>query len=302
MTAAVVIANPIAGSGLGRLSGPAARDLLRGRGVEAGLCLTCGPGHAAQLVREAVAAGASLVVAVGGDGTVHEVASGLVGTRAVLGVLPTGSGNDFARAIGCFTRPEALAALAAGRDRAFDSGWLDGDFFCNSLGLLASGLVSLRAARMWRRLGGARYSLASAMVLLGYRGDEVVWTLEDAAGQVRTLRGRYLLAEICNTPFTGGGFCFAPRAHPADGQLDACLIGKIAPWTAMGQLPKAAGGGRLAHPAISVSPFRRLKFMVSRPVGFHRDGEPGMLAAGTHRVDIAEKSLLVRVPADWDGA
>ena len=238
----------------------------------------------------------------GGDGTVHEVASGLVGTEAALGVLPSGSGNDFARAIGCFTRPAALDALAGQRDVAFDTGRLNGDFFVNSLGLLASGLVSLGAARMWRKLGGARYSLASAKVLLSYFGDEVVWQMEDPAGRTRTLRGPYLLAEICNTRFTGGGFRFAPEAHPADGLLDACLIRKIAPWTAMRQLPKAAQGGRLDHPAISVSPFRRLEFMVSRPVGYHRDGEPGMLEAGTHRVEIVEKSLLVRVPADWDGS
>jgi len=302
MTATVVIANPIAGSGRGRLSGPEACALLRGRGIEARFQPTGHAGHARELAREAAQAGASLVVAVGGDGTVHEVAAGLVGTETALGVLPSGSGNDFARAVGCFTRPTALEALTGGRDLAFDSGRLDGDLFVNSLGLLASGMVSLRASRLWRRLGGVRYSLASAMTLLSYFGDEVIWKLEDGAGQVEIREGRYLLAEICNTPFTGGGFRFAPDAHPADGRLDACLIRSIAPWTAMRQLPKAAGGGRLDHPAISVSPFRRLEFMVSRPVGYHRDGEPGMLEAGTHAVDIVEKSLLVRVPADWDGS
>ncbi len=301
MTSTVVIANPIAGSGRDRLSGPQACAMLAERGIQARFLPTGHSGHATELAREAAAGGARLVVAVGGDGTVHEVAAGLVGTEAALGVLPSGSGNDFARAVGAYRREDALEALVTGRDLTFDSGRLDGDFFVNSLGLLGSGLVSGRAARMWRRLGGLRYSLASAWVLLSYFGQEVRWERTDPDGGVEVIEGKYLLAEICNAPFTGGGFRFAPEAHPADGRLDACLISRVAPWTALFLLPRAAGGGRLEHPAISVSPFRRLEFKVAQPVGYHRDGEPGMLDAGTHVIEIHEKSLLVRVPAEWDG-
>lgn len=301
MMQTVVIANPIAGSGRGRLSGPAACAMLAERGMEARFLPTERPGHAPELAAGAAAGGASLVIALGGDGTVHEVASGLAGTATALGVLPSGSGNDFARAIGCFRLDDALAALTGGRDAPFDTARLDGDFFVNSLGLLASGLVSVQASRLWRFLGGARYTLASARVLLGYFGQDVLWTLEGPDGALEQRDGRFLLAEICNTMFTGGGFRFAPEAHPGDGRLDACIIRKIAPWTAMAQLPKAARGGSLDHPAISVSPIRRLEFKVDRPTGYHRDGEPGMLAAGTHTVTIDEKNLLVRVPADWDG-
>ncbi len=143
------------------------------------------------------------------------------------------------------------------------------------------------------------FSDTSASILLSYFGQEVAWKMVRADGSEEELKGKYLMAEICNSPFTGGGFRFAPGAHLADGLLDACLIKKIAPWTAMIQLPKAAGGGRLDHPAISVSPIKRLEFTVDRPVGYHRDGEAGMLPAGTHVVSINRKSLRVRVPASW---
>ena len=67
----------------------------------------------------------------------------------------------------------------------------------------------------------------------------------------------------------------------------------------MRQLPKAASGKRLEHPSISVSPCTRLEFSVATPVGFHRDGEAGYLAAGTHVVQIESQSIRVRVPARW---
>ncbi len=295
----VIIANPFAGTFSGRLDGSSACRLLSDAGFSAELRATNAPGHGTELAQQAAREGVDLVISLGGDGTVHEVAKGLAGTETPLGVLPSGSGNDFARAVGCFTMEEAVQTLSTGIDRVFDTASLDGEFFINSLGLLASGLISVRSARLWRWLGHWRYTVASAFTLLSYFGQDVHWRLHRGDELVFERKGRYLLAEICNAPFTGGGFRFAPDAKPHDGKLDACLIRHISPWTAMRQLPKAASGKRLHHPAISVSPCTRLEFTVDRPVGFHRDGEAGFLAAGTHVVQIESKSIRVRVPARW---
>ena len=102
MRSIAVIANPFAGTSRGRLSGAEAVAALRQTGFDARLCPTEGPGHARQLAAE-IAGHSDLVVALGGDGTIHEVAGGLVGTDCPLGVLPSGSGNDFAVGIGCGT-------------------------------------------------------------------------------------------------------------------------------------------------------------------------------------------------------
>lgn len=295
----VIIANPFAGTSRKRLDGRTAEDLLKGAGFHAEFRPTEASGHATELARQAAAEGVDLVVGLGGDGTVHEVARGLAGTPTPLGVLPSGSGNDFARAVGCFTVDEAVKTLSSGRDVNFDTASLDGDFFINSLGLLASGLISVRSARLWRWLGHWRYTIASAATLLSYFGQEVHWKLYNGDELFLERKGRYLLAEICNAPFTGGGFRFAPEAMPDDGLLDACLIRHIYPWTAMSQLPRAASGQPLNHPSISVSPCTRLEFKVDRPVGFHRDGEAGFLAAGNHAVQIEDDSIRVRVPAGW---
>ena len=295
----VIIANPFAGTSRGRLDGSDASRLLTEAGFHAEFRPTEGAGHATELATEAAAQGVDLVVSLGGDGTVHEVSKGLVGTDTAFGVLPSGSGNDFARAVGCFTVDQAVHTLSTGTDRLFDTASLDGDFFINTLGLLASGLISVRSAQLWRWLGHWRYTAASAITLLSYFGQDIHWRLHRGEDLVLDHKGRYLLAEICNAPFTGGGFCFTPDARPDDGQLDACLIKRIAPWTAMRYLPKATTGEPLIHPAISVSPCTRLEFTVDAPVGFHRDGEAGFLAAGTHVVQIENQSIRVRVPADW---
>jgi len=295
----VIIANPFAGTSRGRLHGEAACNLLSGAGFQAEFRPTTGPGHAVELAREAALEGVDMVVSLGGDGTVHEVARGLVGTTTVLGVLPSGSGNDFARAVGCRTVEEALHTLSTGRDQLFDTASLDGEFFINSLGLLASGLISVRSARLWRWLGHWRYTIASAATLLSYGGQEVHWRLHRGDELVLEEKGRFLLAEICNAMFTGGGFVFAPDARPDDGLLDAFLVRHIAPWTAMRQLPKAKSGKPLEHNSVTTTACTRIEFSVDRAVGFHRDGEAGFLAAGTHVVQLESQSIRVRVPAGW---
>lgn len=294
MSAVAVIANPFAGPGRGRVPGEQVVQLLTGRGLKAELMATQGPGHATRLARDASRTCAA-VVAVGGDGTVHEVAEGLAGTDCPMGVLPSGSGNDFARGVGCVDLDSSLLAICGGKTLDCDTGRLDGRFFVNSVGLLASGLVSLRASRLWRWLGRHRYVVASALTLLSYRGQRVRWQLS-GGGPATQLDERFLLAEICNGPYTGGGFRFAPGATFADGQLDACLIRPVSLLTGLTLLGPASRGETLDHPAISLVGCSRIAFYVEEPVGYHLDGEPGMLPAGEHVIELEAANLKVLVP------
>ncbi len=295
MSRSLVIANPYSGRSRNRLGGEEAGDLLRKMGHEVEVRLTAGPGDA--VVQAGRAAGRfDLVVAVGGDGTVHEAATGLAGTGCPLAVLPTGSGNDFAVGIGCATVDEGLAAIAAGQDMSLDVCAFDGEIFVNSLGLLASGLVSGRAARLWRWLGSGRYTLAAVATMLNYRGQEVVWEIERNDGP-ETISGRFFFAEICNGPLTGGGFRFAPDARYDDGLLDACLIRPVGPVTGLKLLPAASRGERLEHEAISVVQCPRLNFTCAEPVAVHLDGEPKVMPAGRHTIEVLPEKLTVRMIA-----
>jgi len=293
---ATVIANPFAGSGRNRLDGDRAVQLLQARGVTARLRPTTGTGDATDLAREAATDGADLVVAVGGDGTVHETAMGLVGTGTPLGVLPSGSGNDFARGIGCPTVADGLAAICDGRIVQVDVAHVDDQRFINSLGLFAAGLISGRAATYWRWLGGLRYTLATLVTLVDYRGQDVVWEFGDGTRE----EGRILMVEICNGPTTGGGFRLAPGARLDDGWLDGFLVHPVSAVSGMGMVPRAARGQRIEHPAVHYRRDRELRFSATGPVAYHRDGEPGVLPAGEHTVGIIPEKLSVRVPASWD--
>jgi len=284
-----VIANPVAGTSRGRIGGDRACALLAERGAEAVLHLTEGPGHATDLAREA-AASADCVVAVGGDGTLMETATGLAGTGCPLAVLPSGSGNDFATANGIASLQAGLDSVFSGHIRELDVGELDGELFFNSVGLLGSGLVSGTAAGLWRWLGKYRYVLAGAAVIARLRGQRVRWL--GPGSEEAVIDDRFMLVEICNGPLTGGGFRFAPDAAFDDGLLDICLVRTMSPWTALGILPKASRGRIIDHGAVSVVRANDMRFESAEPVTYHRDGEAGVLEPGIHRIRIREEKLL----------
>jgi diacylglycerol kinase (ATP) len=289
----LVIANPSSGNSRKRFDPRKADLLLREMGHEVTVHLTTGPGDATVQAAQA-SGGFDLVVAMGGDGTVHEVAIGVAGTGCPMAVLPSGSGNDFATGIGCPTVTAGLAAIASGEDHPLDVCALDGEKFVNSLGLLASGLVSGGASHMWRWLGGARYTLAAVGTLMKYRGQNVDWEVAGGHGP-ETISGRFFFAEVCNGPLTGGGFRFAPDARFDDGLLDACLIRPVGPVAGLKLLPAASRGDRIEHEAISVVQCQGLAFTSDEPVAVHLDGEPKMVSAGRHVIEVLSEKLLVRM-------
>jgi len=293
-----LIANPYSGTPQGRQGPAGIAEEIRRAGHEVEVALTEGPKHATELAVSG-SAGFDMVVAMGGDGTVHEVACGLVGTGCPMGVLPAGSGNDFARGIGCYTQPEGLAAILTGRDVEVDACSLDGRTFVNSLGLLGSGLVSNRAATLWRWLGGYRYVLAAVKTLMNYRGQDVSWTFTDTSGET-IIEDRFFFAETCNGPMTGGGFRFAPDAVLDDGRMDVCLIRPMNPLSGLRLLPAASRGERMEHERIDLVSCSELTFTCDETVGYHLDGEAGYLEPGRHTIRVLEEKLTVRVPTDWN--
>ena len=134
-----VIINPLSGArgrSLGASRAALAGRLLASRGLEGRIRVTEYPGHASELARQALAEGASLVCAWGGDGTVNEVASALAYTSVPLGVIPEGSGNGFARELGIYLSPEkALDVAINGRERIIDAGQIGDRVFFNLAGI-----------------------------------------------------------------------------------------------------------------------------------------------------------------------
>jgi len=219
------------------------RAVLERRLGPVDVAMTQSPAHAIELTREAVRDGSRLVVAVGGDGTLHEVANGILdaGGGAALGYVGQGTGGDFRRTLGIEHRLDAYVdAIASGRERAVDVGKLryraaDGStkerWFVNILSAGMGGLVDRYVSETTRALGGkAAYFLASTRALVACQRGRLKCDVRlDGDHHQRTVE-TFMIA-ICNGRYFGSGMHVAPMAEPDDGRFDVVSMdapGKLA--------------------------------------------------------------------------
>jgi diacylglycerol kinase (ATP) len=289
-----VILNPAAGL---RRRRPArglalAERVLARHGAIGTARLTEGPGHAADLARAAVAAGAVMVCAWGGDGTVNEVAGAVAGTSAALGIVPAGSGNGLARELGLPWDPARALAIALGRrERVIDAGEVDGRLFVNLAGIGLDAAVAARFnARGPARRGLLPYVAITARELFRYRCREYAIRVDGDTWQERAL------AVVCaNARQYGGGAVVAPAARPDDGRLDLVVVAPRAPLTALCQGPHLFRGTLARVAGVRMAPFTTAEIAGTEPILFHVDGETA--AGGTRlRVRVRPGVLRVRVP------
>ncbi len=289
MDSAAVILNPTAGPPRRRLDASSAGALLRREGFAVEVCLTSRRGEAIELAARA-AERHPVVAAAGGDGTCREVAIGLLQTGAALAVLPTGSGNDFARGLGIRDAPAGAAAAGRRATRQLDVGYLAGRPFVNSAGLFLSGDVSRRAGRIPRQAGPLRYALGALAAMLAQRPVRACWELD---GEAEGRSGAWTLAELGNGPLCGGGFRLTPGADPTDGLLDFCLVGPLSPGEMFGLFRAARHGTHLRHRQVNCPRAAGARLRLEEPAWIHLDGEPELLAAGDHAVRLLAGRLRV---------
>ncbi len=185
------------------------------------------PGHAEELARAAVEEGTGLIIAVGGDGTINEVSRALLNTAAVLGVIPTGSGNAFARTLGLPLRPDDacrfLSADPVSGPRTIDAGTIDGHCFLTTAGIGIDALTCWIYANRGRRSrrGLLPYLSAALQASTQFQPGEVTITVDDEA----PLRLTPALLTIANGDQFGYGAVIAPGARMDDGELDLRVVG-----------------------------------------------------------------------------
>jgi len=234
---------------------------------------TEGPGHAQVLAAQAVRQGAKHVVAVGGDGTVHEVANGLLGgnTDAALGVVPIGSGNDFAKLLGLFGHDplHAVARLVTARSRRFDAGRVAGEWFVNSVGFGFAPAVVKTRNRMQHLRGFLSYLVP--VVQTFFQFEPMVFDVTAAGFHER---GYMMMIEVCNGTTSGGSYRFAPDADPADGKLDVCLIRRVSLPRFLVAIPRVMRGTHVKMREVAL--IKTAKLVVRSPeqaLLLHVDGE-----------------------------
>lgn len=270
MTEALVVVNPAAGGGRARQVGVRLGGLWAAAGAQ---CVsTQAPGHAGRLARQAAERGVERVVVVGGDGTLSDVANGLMGTEVGLGVVPAGTGNDFARAIRVPTRPEQAARLALeGPAR-----WIDLPHIRTRQRSLAFVNVAgcgfdAEVVRRTPASGGAcTYVLGVLKTLMACRARVLRLTVD---GQ--PLERRVVAVAVANGPRYGAGLLIAPAAVVDDGLLDVCLLGDLGRFELLRLLPGMYRGAHRGHPRVEFFRCRELRAVSIAPGGVscQADGE-----------------------------
>jgi diacylglycerol kinase (ATP) len=295
-----VILNPTAGAGAATKAWPGVRAVLAASGAVA-LAETAGRGHAAVLAEAAARAGWSTVVAMGGDGTIHEVANGLLRasegavTSAALGIVAVGSGNDFALLAGVPRDPlEAARRIASGVERRVDVGRVGDRWFTNGVGVGLDARVAVEANRNRRLAGIGIYLWALARVLRSYRPQ--VMRVEIDGGEV--IERPLTLATVGNGARHGGGFWICPAAKIDDGLLDVCICDGLGTLQILGFLPRTLRGTHVGASCVHMRTARRVRISSETPFAVHADGEILFEAARELEIEIAPGRLrLLGSPA-----
>lgn len=252
---------------------------------------------------------ADAILIFGGDGTVHRHLEQLVELHLPVLVVPCGSGNDFARALGVAKRRDALAAwsqfVKGGPNVwAIDLGVIKpfageapaphghGHFFCCVGGVGLDGEVARRANRLPRWLrGNGGYAFTLLPALAQFTPPETMLTLPD--GESRQTR-RTLLAAFANTPTFGGGMKIAPHARLDDGKLDICIVGDVSKAKLLSLFPTIYFGRHLSITEVEYFQAEGLRLQSDTPVDVYADGE--YVCQTPVEVGVARQALRVIVP------
>jgi diacylglycerol kinase (ATP) len=278
----VLIANPRSGNGQVARELPEVERQVQARNLRYRLVTTDGPGHATRLARESLEGGERFLVAVGGDGTVHEVVNGMiekdrpVAEDAVLGVVAAGSGSDFVRTFGLpgdairsvrHLDGENLYELDVIR-ADYRAGDGDGTRYVPNIAEVGmGGAVVARAQRLPRRYGRSRYFLGFWLSLGRYRPCEIT-----VRADRKEFSGRANNVVVANCQFYGGGMKISPRSYPGDGVIDV-QISTGPKSEAFTLLPKIYRGEHIPHPHIKELRGKTIAVDAERPLPVEGDGE-----------------------------
>ncbi len=237
------------------------------------------PGHAVELARQAALDGYEMVVAVGGDGTVHEVVNGLMqapaGKRPILGVVPVGSGNDFAHSVHVPMKPDhALLHALRGEPSSVDIGLLTDEngrreYFDNTVGIGFDAVVTIRSHKLPIVRGFLMYLTAVIQTILLNHDPAHLKIHTDT----ETWEQGTIMLTVCNGAREGGGFLVAPDANNSDGVLNYATVTQCSRLTMLRLVPEVMKGTHGRFKQVRLGECQQLSLTADRPLYIHADGE-----------------------------
>ncbi len=239
-------------------------------------------------------AGARVVVAWGGDGTVNEVATALVGTSAALAVIPAGSGNGLARMLGMPSNAvRAIGRILNGTDRAIDVGDIDGHPFVNVAGVGFDAHIAAAFAAIGRaRRGFLRYGAIVLRQLRSYESRTYTVAFDAPDDRAMTTHRAFLLS-FANGRQWGNGAIIAPSAELDDGALEAVVVEDRGRGAVLRSVPRLFAGTIESAPGVSICRIQSAVVRSDGPVLYHADGEP-YVGGSSIQVSIRPRALRLR--------
>ena len=300
---AKVIVNPAAGANSTQRKWPGIHNLLKQSGLSFDFQFTESRGHGIELAKAAASDGYRYLVAVGGDGTVHEVANGILEAgnpqETFLGIICTGTGSDFSRTIGVSREfPDACSSLTNPRRVLIDVGSVkyqqNGQslqrYFINYAGIGIDAEV-VRATERFPKFFGGTVPYLTGLVgsFIGYRNKPVVLQIGNRVAE----RARVLSVVVANGRYYGGGMQIAPEAKTDDSLFDLVIVGDIGKFDLIKTMPRVYKGTHLTHPKVRLEKETSVAIQSSRKFLVHADGE--LLGEGPVSFSLIEKGLCLAV-------
>jgi YegS/Rv2252/BmrU family lipid kinase len=286
------IMNPIAGGGrdLTRIGRIISTILIRNRNCDFEIRVTSKRGEAYEIAKSVVNQDYYAVAAVGGDGTVNEVASALVNSNIRLGIIPVGSGNGLARGLNLpLTLRRAIRSLCTGDTRKIDVGKIEDRYFFATTGLGFDAVIG-KLFDEGNLRGPLPYFYIGIREFFTYKPKEYILRFDEQEEKVRAL-----IVAVANTNQFGNGALIAPLAKPDDGLLDICIIKDVNAFNAFKELPKLFTGQLPKSEYYRFFKTQRVEIIREEPAPIHVDGEP--VNGGVHlTVEILPGALSVVIP------
>jgi len=273
-----LIFNPIANLGRAWNAASALRPIIA-ENIDADWAGTVYPTHATELARKAAEDGYDLVIAMGGDGTMHEVLNGLMQVpaekRPKLGLVPLGSGNDLSFACGISTKPEeALRQAFIGEPHFIDVARIKDDYgrdeyWANAVGIGFDTIVTIKSRKVKMFQGFGAYLTAVLQTIL-FQYEQFHLNIE-VDGQHMEKDSVFLV--LMNGKREGGGFHVTPDAEPDDGVLDYLLVDKVSRLRMLRILPEVLKGTQGKMKDCHLGRFNKMEIHSDKPLFLHVDGE-----------------------------
>lgn len=252
------------------------------------------PKHATDLAKKAADNGFETVVAVGGDGTTHEVVNGIVGSNISLGIIPIGAGNDFSNCLGIPKKDikRSIEIIRTGKKKKIDLGKLDDEYFMGFAGTGFDTMIvelSFKKRNLLKLLGSFFYIYGFYNILIRFKPIPLKIITKDSV-----IEKKVVTIIVGNSWLGGGGMKLVPDAKLDDGLFDVCIVEEIPKFELFIVFPRVFSGTHITHPSVNIIRTNFLRIESDRKMIVQADGE--IIRSLPVNFELIPKALDVIVP------